>query len=157
MTARNAVRKSSGPPSKSDFYVNLLIEEWGLKSQSAKFQREVKRVLMELHPEIHLFLRNHPKLQVEISKGGPEGVWAYFPVHSRRWVARRFKLKPTTRVLLVLTSQMFDERTRKRTGFDATHHLRDHLGHTLLYLRQPKARNHCADAMREWKQNLALT
>jgi hypothetical protein len=32
--------------------------------------------------------------------------------------------------------------------------LRHHLGHTLLYLDKPKARNGCADADRKWRASL---
>jgi len=31
--------------------------------------------------------------------------------------------------------------------------LRDHLGHVLLYLRSPKAKNDCLAAMKEWRRN----
>jgi hypothetical protein len=137
---------------KNEFYADLLMRQWGLDNQSAKFQREVRAVLMELDTPIQLLLRNEPRLQVEVVKGwGPETVWAYFPMYKARSIAKRFRLKSTTRVLLVLGSRMFHERTRRITGQDATHHLRDHLGHALLYLRQPKARNECLDAEREWK------
>lgn len=135
---------------KIDSYVNLLMQEWGLDKQHAKFQREVKAVLMELSIQAQLFLRNEPRLQVEVVKGND--VWASFPMHKLRSEAKHFRLRPTTRVLLVIGSQLFAERSRKSTGYDATEHLRDHLGHTLLYLRSPKARNECVDAWREWKE-----
>jgi hypothetical protein len=33
-------------------------------------------------------------------------------------------------------------------------HLRDHLGHVLLFLRDPDARNDCPDATREWRRSI---
>jgi hypothetical protein len=147
------------PDRKPDNIVlNALMKEWNLNNQSAQMQREVKAILMELSPEAQLGLRNEPKLQVEIAAGGLDMVWAYFPAHRRRWIARRFTIKPATRVLLVLGSQMFhkSKRTIQNTctgrTLDATDCLRDHLGHALLYLRRPKARNECVDAEREWKE-----
>ena len=60
-------------------------------------------------------------------------------------------LNPTTRVLLTLGSQMFNGRYRDKEGSGAAG-LRDHLGHALLYLRDPDARNECVDAEREWEE-----
>lgn len=93
-------------------------------------------------------MRHHPSLQVIILPELDAGyrVWAYFPVHKRRRIVRQLLddgilLLPTTRVLLVLSEKLTEE--------DADH-VRDHLGHVLLYLQHPRANNDCADAMREW-------
>jgi hypothetical protein len=75
-------------------------------------------------------------------------VWAYFPVHRRRLVARNIRLNPATRVLLVLSKPEIEKQPLRLTRDQ----LRDHLGHTLLYLRSPRSRNECKDAMREWNR-----
>jgi hypothetical protein len=77
------------------------------------------------------------------------GVWAYFPVHRNRLIARRLQPKPQTRVLLVLSAADF----AKEPARTLEDYLRDHLGHVLLYLRSPKARNECRDAMQEWRSS----
>jgi hypothetical protein len=134
---------------KTSRYVKGLIRKWRLGKQPTSFRRTVEKVLMELCAEALLILRSDPRLQVEIAPGGPEDVWAFFPMHRRRLIARDFPPKPSTRVLLVLRSQMFDKRCADIDGVEC---LRDHLGHTLLYLWNPKARNECADAAREWRE-----
>jgi hypothetical protein len=52
-------------------------------------------------------------------------------------------------VLLVLNEPVI----AKQPATVTEEQIRDHLGHTLLYLRSPKARNECVDAQREWRQN----
>jgi hypothetical protein len=160
-TKRRKKRKRVGAESR--FYAEALMKEWGLDKQPAKFRREVKAVLMELHPEAQLLLRNEQRLQVEVIEGSVMGdldVWAYFPMHKRRFQTHFHDLRPATRVLLVIGSRLFRKRKHvfidKIAGETWTHGapdlLRDHLGHALLYLRKPKARNECADAWREWKE-----
>jgi hypothetical protein len=89
------------------------------------------------------WLERHPGIVIGHS------VWAYFPVHRRRYVARLFPPKPETRVLLVF-STAGAEKERRKVFEDQ---IRDHLGHVLLYLRSPKARNDCPDAMKEWRRS----
>lgn len=129
---------------KPDCYAEALMKEWGLDEQPARFRREVKQVLMELCAETQLVLKSELRLQVEIVAGGPVEVWAYFP---------RARAKA---VCPMLRSQAFDPRPPRaglanvpRTGARC---LRHHLGHALLYQREPRARNECADAVREWKE-----
>lgn len=80
------------------------------------------------------------------SRGPAARLWAYFPVYRLRLIARKLQPKPETRVLLVLSTAHFDRQPVRRSCDE----LRDHLGHVLLYLRKPKARNECADALAEW-------
>jgi hypothetical protein len=119
----------------------------GVRTRSARVTDCLRRVFSELHPATLLFLRDK-RLQVEVRKDAPFSVWAYFPAHRRRWIAREVKLKPTTRVLLVLSKSQIAKQSRRLTRDE----LRDHLGHTLLYLRSPKSRNECGDAIREWNR-----
>jgi hypothetical protein len=167
---------------KNDFYANLLIKEWGLGKQSPKFRREIKGILMELSAGAQLCLRNEPRLQVEVVEGSDyiwahfpldqSEVSEMHPVTdneirdvmndaenweknldiNRRLSLRRIKLRPSTRILLELGSQMFNGRRRGSTHHDVTVHLRDHLGHVLLFLRDRGAKNECEDAGWEWKK-----
>ena len=127
-------------------YVDLLMAEWGLQRYSHRLQTCMRRVLRELTPESQLVLRREPKLQVEVVPESTESVWAYFPVHRRRFIVTRLKLKlkPTARVLLVISEKHTD------SDIQFTDYLRDHLGHVLLYLRSPRSRNERQDAGREW-------
>jgi hypothetical protein len=104
------------------------MREWGVEKQPRRIQRSVRRVLSELHPSA-LYILKDPRLEVMVLPEG-EGfsVWAYFPVHRRRWIARQLRPKPQTRVLLVINAG--HEREPAKTFEDD---LRDHLGHTLLY------------------------
>ena len=64
----------------------------------------------------------------------------------RRLIALGMPPKPQTLVLLVFSTA--DAEKERRGIFEEQ--LRDHLGHVLLYLRSPSARNECADARKEW-------
>ena len=132
-------------------YVNLLMAEWGIEQRSTKVQASMRRVLAELSAHAHLDLRKNPKLQVAVLPEAVYSVWAYFPVHRRRTVVRHFALQlhPTTRVLLVISEKHVEQQSAKKTNAE----LRDHLGHVLLYLRSPKERNECEDAMNEWQES----
>ena len=81
-------------------------------------------------------------------------VWAYFPMHRNRQfttsatrISEVIDVRDTTRVLLVFSEQYISRQPRSKTIAE----LRCHLGHTFLYLRQPRAQNDCPDAMREWR------
>jgi hypothetical protein len=80
------------------------------------------------------------------------GIWAYFPVHHRRLIARKLHASAKTRVLLVLGVSHFEKNSAKLLKDQ----LRDHLGHALLYLRDPKAQNECVDAEREWEASCRM-
>jgi hypothetical protein len=80
-------------------------------------------------------------------------VWAYFPVHRGRYIARPFPPKPETRVLLIFGAPAVSEEPVKL--FEGR--LRHHLGHVLRYLWTPQAPNECADADREWHQSTEQT
>ena len=134
-------------------YLDPLIEEWGLEQASRKVQVSMDKVLSELSASAQLLLRKEPRLQVLVLPEADYSVWAYFPVHRRRWIAQKLgdRVKPRTRALLVISEKHFEEQRLRQSEND----LRDHLGHALLYLRRPKARNECVDAEREWKHNCA--
>jgi len=109
-------------------------------------------MLGELVAEALLQLRDQ-RLQV-ILWDEPFGmdVWAYFPLHRRRIVARHQAvqrvLRPNTRILLTLRKTAFlTEPARKMDSL-----LRDHFGHILLYLKDSRALNDCPDAMKEWQR-----
>ena len=133
-----------------------------VRTRSARVTNCLRRVFSELHPEVLLALRDK-RLQVEVVEryvrierddgtsflfDSHLSVWAYFPVHRRRLVARNIRLNPATRVLLVLSKPEIEKQPLRLTRDQ----LRDHLGHTLLYLRSPRSRNECKDAMREWNR-----
>jgi hypothetical protein len=62
-------------------------------------------------------------------------------------IVRELLPRSDTRVLLVFRGDFESESAK--TFED---HLRDHLGHVLLYLREPKANNDCAAATKEWRR-----
>jgi hypothetical protein len=130
-------------------YVDLLMLEWRMGEASRRVQTCVRQVLRELDASAQLTLRE-PKLEVIVLPEALFSVWAYFPIHRRRRIAQQYKPKSATRVLLVLSEKGFHEQPLKRSIAE----LQDHLGHTLLYLRDPKARNDCVDAQREWRSAL---
>lgn len=134
-------------------YVNLLLEEWAVGEHSVKLQKAVKRVLSELCAEAQLLLRRQPKLQVEVMQGETFHTWAYFPAHPRRFQRRfpRLRLRPQARILLIISAPGDDVKRWPQT--EMANYLRHHFGHTLLYLRKPKARNECLNAQREWRMS----
>jgi hypothetical protein len=139
--AREATATQRTP---DDFYVDLLMREWRLDEQSEVFQARVRLVLRELVAGCQLILRREPRLEVMVLPDSRDSVWAYFPIHRRRRIARELQAKPETRVLLLFDAKKF---TQEHAAED---YLRDHLGHTLLFLRSPKAWNDCDAAWKEW-------
>jgi hypothetical protein len=128
--------------------IDALIREWRLGEHSRKLERCARSILTQLG-DISLFtLRCDPRLQVEVRRSDDPWIWASFPVHKRRLVAQGVELKPTARVLLSICVPG-DEVHRWPAKY-VEDHLPDHVGHTLLYLRNPKARNECVDAEKEW-------
>ena len=116
-----------------------------MNEQPRRIQACVRKVLNELPPEALLRLKD-PRLEVKVlAENDFISAWAYFPVHRRRCIARMCSTRPETRVLLVFSTPVAQKESRK--VFED--HIRDHLGHVLLYLRNPKARNECADAMKK--------
>ncbi len=153
------------------FYVGLRMQEWGMGEQSRRIQSSVRRVLNELTGEALLFLKD-PRLEVKVLsdadlqrvaedgglrtsdgwKGHPSlmighSVWAYFPIG---YIGRLLYPKPETCALLVFSAPQ----AKREQGKLFEDRLRDHLGHVLLYLRSPKARNDCPDAMKEWRRSI---
>jgi hypothetical protein len=125
------------------------MQEWRMGEQSRRIQTCVRKVLNELVAEAHLILRG-PRLEVMVAPESSHSVWAYFPMHRNRWIARQLSPKPETRVLLVLSTAGFEKEPVRQLG----EYLRHHLGHALLYLDDPKARNECKDAMKEWRASV---
>ena len=165
--------------SSATFYVDRLMQEWRVGEHSRRIQTCLRRVLCELCDEAVLALKNELRLEVQIRPDADHSVWAYFPMHSRlrssnvrvpqpgtmdelatamraatndlyrrQLAAKKFKPKPATEVLLVLNAATREKQDLFRNQ------LRDHLGHTLLYLRNPKARNECKDAEKEWRASV---
>jgi hypothetical protein len=126
--------------------VDVRMAEWQMGEQSRRIQQSVRRVLSELSGESLLFLRDS-RLEVMVLPETMHSTWAYFPIHRRRWISRKLQPKPQTRVLLVIGTAGFAKET-----FEG--YLRDHLGHTLLYLRSPKAWNDCKAAWKEWRSSI---
>lgn len=65
-------------------------------------------------------------------------------------IVRELLPRPDTRAILVFGTAGLEE--EGATVFED--HLRDHLGHVLLYLRAPKAWNGCSAAMKEWRASI---
>jgi hypothetical protein len=125
--------------------LDLLLDEWSVGKHSPSIKACLRRVLGELKPEAQLLLRGHPRLQVVIRPGGLYA-WPYFPIYKQRRIVRELadaglSVRVSTRVLLVISEELSEG------GADF---LRDALGHVLLYLQHPRAKNGCPEAMREW-------
>jgi len=131
-------------------YVDVLLAEWEIEKRSPRVQACVRRALGELSPEALLVLRKNPKLQIAVRPEAGFSVWAYFPAHRKRLIVRQLNivLKPGASVLLVIGEKQVEQESARLTNAN----LRDHLGHVLLYLRNPKESNECEDAIKEWKR-----
>jgi hypothetical protein len=153
------------PPSGT--YVDFRMDEWRMGEQPRRIQVSVRRVLSELSVESLMRLKD-PKLQVVISPTTIHDTWAYFPIHRRRVISHHLTLRPQVRVLLLIGTDFTRQALRRATVVLTPEisrqspgemketfedRLRDCLGHVLLYLRSPKARNECADAWQEWKRS----
>jgi hypothetical protein len=161
-------------------YVDGLMNEWQMDEKPRRLQACVRKVLGELSCEALLFLKHpsfevlvlleaehaawayfpfSAKRLIGYELKHRKRVWtteatrrsylrnpsSHIPIW-RRLIAQQAQPKRQTRVLLVLSATDFTkEPVRKLEGY-----LRDHLGHVLLYLRSPMARNDCQDAYREW-------
>lgn len=127
-------------------YVEFRAREWSLDQQPRPLQRAVRRVLNELCAEGLFCLKDQRFEVIFTTEKSAFAAWSYFPMYSRRHAAKEYRPRPQTRVLLVIAVETF----KRTTGAFFADCLRDALGHALLYLRSPKARNECKDAMREW-------
>jgi hypothetical protein len=126
------------------------MHDWGMTEQSKRIQTWVRRILGELQVEALLALRREPRLEVMVRRDASFSVWAYFPMHRKRLIAQQHGPKAETRVLLLFGEKQFEKEAPKVSD----RCLRDHLGHTLRYLRSPMAPNDCSDAQREWRSLL---
>jgi hypothetical protein len=125
--------------------VESVIVRWLGVERAKSLRRLLRKVLGEVKPDALLAL-NDTRLQVIAQQDAYHSVWAYFPMHRKRRIARELKPRDSTRVLLVFGIDKI-----KQAGVGETaDYLRDHIGHCLLYLRSPKAENICANAMAEW-------
>lgn len=89
-----------------------------------------------------------PRLQVEVVPVSSDGfpVYAFFPMHRHKWIAKWVEVRPATRILLLLSKPDIEAMPREET----MKALRHHLGHSLLFLQKPKAKNGCLAADEEW-------
>ena len=138
--------KARKAPLTDSPYIDSLMQDWGLHGDTGRISRCVRKVLSELCAGAHLVLRDS-RLEVRVVDEHHYTVWAYFPVHQRRWIAKDLRPKLSTRVLLVFSRTLVAK--EKTNVFEDQ--LRHHFGHVLLYLRAPRAPNECEDAHREWK------
>ena len=76
------------------------------------------------------------------------GVRAHFPVNRRHAYARLFPPKAETRVMLLFSAP--DVEREPVEQFQDS--LRECLGHVMIYLQSPKARNKRPDARKEWRR-----
>jgi hypothetical protein len=136
---------------KPESQLDAISREWCLANRSQRVQLCLAGVLRELNDLALFHLRTDPRCELMILPEAGHSVWAHFPIHRRRSVARLYGPRPETRVLLVLSERHFSEQSAEQSEDE----LRDHLGHTLLYLRDPKARNECEEAAAEWKAQTA--
>jgi hypothetical protein len=152
-------------------YADFRMREWGMDTQPRRAQSCVRRVLNELSAEALLRLKDQ-RLQVLVSPTTFYDTWAYFPMHSKNHFSGSQECRlimeplalPKTRVLLVLgtnftrkamlaaTVVLPPDTTTSSSDFEG--YLRHHLGHVLLYLRDPEAQNDCPDARKEWRRSI---
>lgn len=136
------------------FQVDLILQEWGAAKWPPRVRRYMRQVLGELGAEAQMILRAEPKVQVVVHLGSADfDCWASFPMHKNRTEFKALMdcgiyVRPDCRVLFTIT-----DGKPSCPPLEPLWLLRDHLGHTLLYLRSPKANNDCKDAMREWYES----
>jgi hypothetical protein len=141
-------RKRARQNDATAFYVDVRMQEWQMGEQPSRLQASVRKVLSKLSCTALLLLKDD-RFEVMVRPEFCMSPWAYFPVHRRRLVFKHLQPKPQTRVLLVLSTAYPEQ---PATTFEG--HLRDHLGHVLLYLRLPKAWNDCDNAWKEWRSHV---
>ena len=109
----------------------------GVQTSSKKVQICLRRVLQEMVGEGLLILRDR-RLQIAVLEHsvGMGEVWAYFPAHRRRWIAKYVDLKSTTRIVLVICAPGVERRPSRETEKE----LRRHIGHVLRYPANPLRR-----------------
>src|ERR1035437_3708825 len=130
-------------------------EQWALEKGvfNAYSFPEVEECLDEALRELGMAARIallDRRLQVAVVpfSDDTDPVWAYFPVHRRRQIARHVDLRPEARVLLVFYQPDVWRHSKEET----MKKLRHHLGHAFLYLRNPKSKHDCPAAEEEWKR-----
>jgi len=140
---------------KGFLLLHVLREQWALKQGlfDAYSFPELEECLAEALLELGMAARSallDRRLQLAVvpSSDATDPVWAYFPVHRRRKIARHVDVRPETRVLLVFCEP--DVRSQSKEYI--MNKLRHHLGHVFLYLRNPKSTHDCPAAEEEWKR-----
>jgi hypothetical protein len=103
----------------------------------------VDRILRPMVTEALYVLRDL-RLQVVVVPRSSFGVWAYFPIHSRRWIVRRHQLAlhSQAKVLLVVSASDIGNRPQLETLVELAHHL----GHVFCYLHNGRWIHGCLDA-----------
>ena len=144
----HAAKGGIATASAEDTYVDCRMQEWGMNDCSPRLQTCVRKVLGELSADGLLTLKDS-KLEVTAQPEADHSVWAYFPIHRNRIGSRKLEPRPGTRVMLVLGEGHFERDISKTLE----EYLRNHLGHVLLYLREPRANNDCVAAMKEWRRS----
>ena len=95
-----------------------------------------------------------PRLQIEVvpfsSNGFP--VWTIFPFDQHKWIKECIEVRPATEILLVLFQPDFDHLPKD----EAARLLRHELGHVLVHLREPEARDECPAADEEWERGTQM-
>lgn len=130
-------------------------EQWALEQGlfNAYSFPEVEECLDEALRELGMAARVallDRRLQVAVVpfSHNTDPVWAYFPVHRRRQIARHVDLLPETRVLLMFYQPDMRSHSKEYT----MNKLRHHLAHVFLYLRDSKLKQDCPAAEEEWKR-----
>src|SRR5579862_2755834 len=95
-------------------FVEHRMAEWKIPVEEGILYRSIRRVLSELD-WTGLVRLNDPTFEVMVLPEtdtriwSPCSVWAYFPVHRRRWIVKKLNPRPATRVLMVFGLQTFEE------------------------------------------------
>ena len=146
LLSRNEV--SSGPSvgtcgQRSSDPVADQIERWKLETDRPKVVKYLERILHGMETWT-ISILSDPRLQVAAIPRSM--IWAYFPVHKRRWIVRQlpYSIDSRVRVLLVVGEDSVMDQPKRRTMAELAHHF----GHALCYLRDPRRIHTCADANR---------
>jgi hypothetical protein len=94
-----------------------------------------------------VYILRDPRLQVVVLPG--HMIWAYFPIHRRRWIVGKLPHVPEreVKVMMVIGEDCVRDQPLTTTMAELAHHF----GHVLCYLQRPKWIHDCADADRAAK------
>lgn len=121
------------------------IGRWKL-TKTHKVTKCLDRLLRTMVIEGVYMLRD-PRLQVVVLPGNM--IWAYFPIHRRRWIVGKppHVPEPEVKVMMVIGEDCVRDQPLTTTMAEVAHHF----GHVLCYLQRPKWIHDCADADRAAK------